>query len=112
MTDRDYQQCTRCVMDTSDPDITFDASGHCNHCTDFFARIAAFTYRGEESDRQLQALVERIKRAGRGKEYDCVVGVSGGVDSSYAAYVECAKDCGAWPFTWTTAGTPISRSRT
>ena len=87
MTGRDYQQCARCVMDTFDPDITFDASGHCNHCTDFFARIAALTYQGPESDRQLQALVERIKRAGRGKEYDCVVGVSGGVDSSYAAYV-------------------------
>lgn len=87
MTERPYQQCTRCVMDTSDPDITFDASGHCNHCTDFFARIAALTYRGAESDEQLQALVERIKRAGRRREYDCVVGVSGGVDSSYAAYV-------------------------
>ena len=87
MTERSFQRCTRCVMDTSDPDITFDASGHCNHCSDFFARIAKQTYRGEESDRKLAALVERIKQAGRGKAYDCVIGVSGGIDSSYVAYL-------------------------
>ena len=79
--------CTRCVMSTTDPEITFDAEGRCNHCTDYVDRIANLTYKPGTSERELAAIVERIKAAGRGKEYDCVIGVSGGVDSCYAAYV-------------------------
>jgi N-acetyl sugar amidotransferase len=82
-------------MDTSDPDITFSADGHCNHCTDYFDRIARLTYAGEPSDRKREVLVDRIRRAGQGREYDCVVGISGGVDSCYAARV--AKDLGLRP---------------
>jgi len=74
-------------MDTSDPDITFSEQGYCNHCTDYFNRITHLTYQGERSDRQLEIIVERIRRAGKGRDYDCVTGVSGGVDSSYTAYV-------------------------
>src|SRR3954469_5731567 len=85
--DTSSRVCTRCVMSTTDPDITFDAEGRCNHCTDYFERIAAHTYRPGESERELEAIVERIKAAGRGKEYDCVIGMSGGIDSSSAAYV-------------------------
>lgn len=84
---REYQRCTRCVMDTSDPDITFDDRGHCNHCTDYVQRIGHLTYVGERSDRLLETTVERIRRAGQGRDYDCVIGISGGVDSCYAAYV-------------------------
>jgi len=84
---REYRQCTRCVMDTSDPDISFDAQGRCNHCTDYSDRIAELAYRGPESDRRMDALVERIRSAGRGREYDCVLGISGGVDSCYVAHV-------------------------
>ena len=79
--------CTRCVMSTTDPDITFDAEGRCNHCADYIDRIANLTYKPGTSEGELAAIVERIKAAGRGKEYDCVIGVSGGVDSCYAAYV-------------------------
>jgi N-acetyl sugar amidotransferase len=79
--------CTRCVMSTTDPEISFDAEGRCNHCTDYLDRLANLTYKPETSERELAAIVERIKAAGRGKEYDCVIGVSGGIDSSYAAYV-------------------------
>jgi N-acetyl sugar amidotransferase len=79
--------CTRCVMSTTDPEITFDAAGRCNHCTDYLDRIANLTYKPGTSDRELATIAERIKAAGDGKEYDCVVGVSGGVDSCYAAYV-------------------------
>jgi N-acetyl sugar amidotransferase len=79
--------CTRCVMSTTDPEITFDAEGRCNHCTDYVDRIANLTYKPGPSDRELAAIVERIKAAGRGREYDCVIGVSGGVDSCYTAYV-------------------------
>src|SRR5688572_5413201 len=87
--------CTRCVMSTTDPDISFDAEGRCNHCTDFLDRIASLTYKPGPSDRAREAVVERIKAAGRGKDYDCVVGISGGVDSCYTAYV--AKNLGLRP---------------
>jgi N-acetyl sugar amidotransferase len=87
--------CTRCVMSTTDPDITFDAEGRCNHCTDYLDRLAHLTYKPGQSERELEATVERIKAAGRGKEYDCVIGVSGGVDSCYAVAV--VKNLGLRP---------------
>jgi N-acetyl sugar amidotransferase len=93
--DRSSRVCTRCVMSDTDPDITFDAEGRCNHCTDYLERIANFTYRPGTSERELDPIVERVKAAGRGKEYDCVVGMSGGIDRSYAAYV--AKSLGLRP---------------
>jgi N-acetyl sugar amidotransferase len=74
-------------MDTSDPDITFDAEGHCNHCTDYETRLRNLTYSGEVSEARLEAVVDRMRRAGRGRDYDCVMGISGGVDSCYAAHV-------------------------
>jgi N-acetyl sugar amidotransferase len=92
---REYQQCNRCMMDTSDVDIVFDERGFCNHCRDYFARIAKRVYLGEESDRQLANLITRIKKSGEGKDHDCVIGVSGGVDSSYVAYL--AKQYGLRP---------------
>jgi N-acetyl sugar amidotransferase len=93
--DSSTRVCTRCVMSDTDPDITFDAEGRCNHCTDYLDRLANLTYNPATSDRQLVAIVERIKAAGRGKEYDCVMGMSGGIDSSYAVYV--AKSLGLRP---------------
>jgi N-acetyl sugar amidotransferase len=80
-----YRICTRCVMDTSDPEITFDAQGWCNHCRDAESSLAHLP-RGTEAERQLAATVDEIKRRGRSKEYDCIVGLSGGVDSTYIAY--------------------------
>jgi N-acetyl sugar amidotransferase len=81
-----YQQCTRCVMDTSDVDIRFDEKGVCNHCTNYFERIANRVYQGVKSDDELLQIIAKIKKAGKGKKYDCVIGVSGGIDSSYVAY--------------------------
>lgn len=79
-----YRICTRCVMDTSDPEIQFDTSGVCNHCTDYLEnRIHGLT--PDSSSDGLATLLARIKKAGRGHSYDCVVGVSGGVDSSSVA---------------------------
>lgn len=80
---REYQRCTRCIMDTTAPNITFDDSGFCNFCTDFSER-----WRKVEGDyaakrEKLQELVQRIKRDGKNKPYDCIIGVSGGVDSSW-----------------------------
>ncbi|MGB0525244.1 MAG: N-acetyl sugar amidotransferase [Flammeovirgaceae bacterium] len=87
MEQTEYQICNRCVMDTTDPDIVFDDQGNCNHCNDYFERTTNLIYKGEESDRELAAIVEKIKQVGKNREYDCVLGISGGVDSCYAAYV-------------------------
>ena len=86
MTKKVYQMCKRCVMDTSDPEITFDEKGNCNHCDDFFKEYKDKIYHGEESDRQLEIIVNKIKQAKGKNKYDCLVGMSGGVDSSYVAY--------------------------
>ena len=71
--------CTRCVMDTSDPEISFDEHGVCNHCRRY-VELAAGELRREPSE--LDGLVREIKQAGATREYDCVIGISGGVDST------------------------------
>jgi len=82
---RSYQICTHCVMDTSDPEIQFDAQGVCNHCRDFEVQAARRWFPNEEGRTRLQAIVEDMKQAAKGNEYDCILGLSGGVDSSYLA---------------------------
>lgn len=81
-------------MDTTDPQIQFLADGTCNHCNAFLKRKARMPREGERNDR-LQSLVGEIRQTGQGKPYDCVVGVSGGVDSTYVAYL--AKQLGLRP---------------
>lgn len=80
-----YQVCIRCVMDTSDPEVRFDAQGLCNHCIEFAEVKAKSWYPNDEGRQRWAAIVDTIKEAGRGKEYDCILGLSGGVDSSYLA---------------------------
>ena len=84
---RPYRACTRCVMDTSDPEIRFDASGVCNHCALYQEVVAASVYRGADGRRRLEEATRQIIADGKGKPYDCIIGVSGGVDSTYTAYV-------------------------
>ena len=74
---RPYQICTRCIMDTSDPEIVFDGEGHCNHCTEYFKLAPYYIYNGAQSDAELQRIVAEIKAAGKSSEYDCMIGVSG-----------------------------------
>ncbi len=85
--EREYRICTRCLMDTSDPEIQFDEQGVCNHCHDYDRLILQRVMKGEAGLRYLEGLVGQIKSEGRGKPYDCLMGVSGGVDSTYVAYV-------------------------
>jgi N-acetyl sugar amidotransferase len=85
MQKREYQLCTRCVMDTSDPDIVFDALGHCNHCTDFEKLVGTTWFPNLEGSHRLEKMIERVKSEGAGQQYDCVLGLSGGIDSSYLA---------------------------
>ncbi|HEX6860406.1 MAG TPA: N-acetyl sugar amidotransferase [Caulobacteraceae bacterium] len=90
-----YRICSRCVMDTSDPQIVFDDEGVCDHCHRHAEVLATAVFSGEEGQRRLQPILDRIKREGRGKPYDCVIGVSGGVDSTYTAWL--AKELGLRP---------------
>jgi N-acetyl sugar amidotransferase len=87
-----YQQCTRCIMDTSDSEITFNEKGQCNHCTEYFEKEQYYSYKGKETDLELEKIVAKIKEDGKNHDYDCMVGVSGGVDSTYVAYL--AKELG------------------
>lgn len=79
--------CTRCVMDTTDPGIHFDEHGICTHCYKAKRLLSSVRFSEEESNRRLEAIAEKIKKRTIGKDYSCIVGLSGGVDSSYAAYV-------------------------
>ena len=85
-----YRVCTRCIMDTTDPDIKFDENGACNHCRTYDKRARLHVFTGTEGEQKLNRLVNRIKERGKNLEYDCVIGLSGGVDSTYVAYL-CKK---------------------
>ncbi|MDG2989577.1 N-acetyl sugar amidotransferase [Candidatus Synechococcus calcipolaris G9] len=79
-----FQQCTRCVMDTSVDDIIFNENGICNYCTNFLEEAKPITEETEENRKiRLKNFVAQVKQSGKNKPYDCVVGVSGGVDSSW-----------------------------
>lgn len=83
---RPYQICTRCIMDTTDPNITFDDAGECCYCKIYDARFKNEIYQGDDGGQRLQKIVEKIKNTGYKNEYDCLIGVSGGIDSTYAIY--------------------------
>lgn len=85
-----HQECTRCVMDTSDPWITFNEDGLCNHCQAYDAYMSR-AGTPEDRQRKLEKMVDDLKARGRGKDYDCIMGLSGGVDSSYLAWFAVQK---------------------
>ncbi len=81
--------CNRCIMDESDPNIVFDEKGYCNHCTNAITNLSNSVY-GLDKDMKkesLRDLIGKIKKSGEGKNFDCIVGLSGGVDSSYTLYL-------------------------
>ena len=88
------QICKHCLMDKTDPDIKFDTIGICNHCKDAEKKIHSYQFSSSESDVNLKNLAAKIKKRQRG-EYDSILGLSGGVDSSYVAYL--AKKMGLNP---------------
>ena len=87
MEDKKYQVCSRCVMDTTIKVINFDENDICNYCKDYDHRVATELYREPERSSRLNLLIDEIKKKGQKKNYDCIIGVSGGVDSSYVAYL-------------------------
>lgn len=95
MSVKPYQICTNCVMDTTDAEITFDENGVCDHCRNFYASIRPNWHTDDRGRKALEAVVEDIRREGKGKDFDCIMGMSGGVDSSYLTHV--AKHLGLRP---------------
>jgi len=91
MTDRNYQICNSCVMDTTDSMIVFDDQGICDHCNTFKNVTLPSWDTGSVGQAQLAALVDTIKREGQGKDFDCIIGMSGGIDSSYLTYIAKEK---------------------
>lgn len=84
-----YQICTRCVMDTTAEEISFDAEGVCSFCHYFGAHVRSVLDRARsgEGQRILERLVAEIRKAGQGKPHDCILGISGGTDSSYLTHL-------------------------
>nr|WP_084407154.1 N-acetyl sugar amidotransferase [Pedobacter panaciterrae] len=83
---REYKICIRCVMDTTDPHIFFNEQGVCNHCIEYFQNAPKVLKHDKAGQNELFELVDKIKTEGNGKKYDCLIGLSGGVDSTYIAY--------------------------
>ncbi len=89
--------CSNCILDSTEPSIKFDEKGVCNFCNDYFEiqKQSFHVLTSEEKLEKLNKIVELIKKEGKGKDYDCIIGLSGGVDSSYVAYV--VKNLGLRP---------------
>lgn len=87
----DTRICTRCIMDTSDPHISFDERGWCDYCRNYDESIKPNWMTDERGRARLLALADQIRNDGKGRDFDCIIGLSGGLDSSYAAFVAKEK---------------------
>lgn len=83
--------CSNCVMDTTDSKISFNDEGICDHCITFFNDIQPHWHPNEKGWREINSIAEKIKAAGKGREFDCIIGMSGGIDSSYLTYLAKEK---------------------
>ncbi|MAJ98175.1 MAG: N-acetyl sugar amidotransferase [Flavobacteriales bacterium TMED288] len=81
------QLCVNCVMDTTDSKITFDEKGVCDHCNTYYKDILPNWHTDERGDIELSGIINKIKKQGEGKDFDCLMGMSGGIDSSYLLYI-------------------------
>lgn len=85
---RAYQQCSQCVLDTvDDPKMVFNAQGVCHYCEQYKKIAKEHLFHGPNAELKLKNKIDQIKRDGKGQKYDCIIGVSGGVDSTYVAYL-------------------------
>lgn len=87
MVENNYCICKRCVMDSTIPGISFNDHGTCNFCDDFDKHIHSYRFSDMESEKRIEKLIQKIKNSGKGKSYDSLIGLSGGVDSSYVAFL-------------------------
>lgn len=83
----EYKTCSRCVMDTTDENIVFDENGVCERCREYESVILPSWNYGKGKEEELKILIDNIKRKGEGKPYDCILGLSGGLDSSYMLHL-------------------------
>ena len=82
-----YKICSNCVMDTTDSKIIFDSNGVCDHCNTFYKKIKPGWHNGDQGEDYFKQLVQKIKDSGKGRDFDCIIGMSGGIDSSYLSYI-------------------------
>jgi N-acetyl sugar amidotransferase len=90
------QICTSCVMDTTDSKITFDDKGVCDHCLSFYKDIQPFWHTDQRGKEALSKTIEKIKKDGENRDFDCIMGMSGGADSSYMLHL-AVKEFGLRP---------------
>jgi len=83
----EYQICTKTIMDTTDPNIMFNEKGESDYYTNYIDNILPNWSRGEQGYKELMTVAEKIKKEGENRDFDCIIGLSGGLDSSYTAYV-------------------------
>ena len=84
----EYKICSHCVMDTnSDPSMIIEDNGKCERCNMYERTVAAHWNHGRGHEKELEALLVKIKKAGKGKKYDCLIGLSGGFDSTYVLHM-------------------------
>ena len=86
-----HRICTNCVMDTSDSKISFDGNGVCDHCRTFYEQIFPNWHPDEKGEQLIAPVVKKIKEQGKSKDFDCIIGMSGGIDSSYLTYLAKTK---------------------
>ena len=84
---KEYRICSNCVIDTTDPGIEFDEKGICQRCNKFYKYILPKWNKGYGKENELRNLLNKIKASGKGKPYDCILGLSGGLDSSYMLHL-------------------------
>ena len=87
----EIQTCTNCVMDTTVSKIFFDEKGVCDHCNTYYNDILPKWHTDERGEKELWKIINKIKQEGKGKDFDCIMGMSGGIDSSYLLYMMVVK---------------------
>ena len=95
--EKKYQQCSCCVMDNKDEELLFDENGVCERCNEYNNRILPDWNYGNGHEKELEELLAKIKKKGKHKKYDCILGLSGGLDSSYMLHL-AVKEWGLRPY--------------
>ena len=91
MLNKESRICKNCVMDTTDIKIDFDEKGVCDHCRGFYENILPHWHTDTLGQQKIQELVKKIKGSGHNRDFDCIIGMSGGIDSSYLTYLAKEK---------------------
>ena len=97
MENKEIKVCKHCVMNTSDPNLTFDENGICDRCREYEEKVLPWWNHGMGHEEELERIISEIKKSGEGKKYDCLLGLSGGLDSSYMLHM-AVREWGLRPF--------------